>query len=172
MPSIVGWLECRLYSDKAVRFPVCVTPFRGGSPRKEGTPECKQHSRRTWPLLTRIGWTPHDRGGQRPWNIIAAAHRVSFSTPSEKCFFAKELFCFAVANRFERVFAKRKKKQWQHWETREWPWHGTILFFRSTKACFSGFQIKTAKYTAQSYGESGQTHYEHHIKWIQDVVIL
>lgn len=26
---------------------VCVTPFRGGSPRKEGTPECKQHSRRT-----------------------------------------------------------------------------------------------------------------------------
>lgn len=84
MPSIVGWLECRLYSKKALWFPVYVTLLSGGSSGMEGTLECKQHSRWAWPLPTQIAWTPYDRRGQQPWNIIAAAHRLSFYRPNEK----------------------------------------------------------------------------------------
>lgn len=110
MPSIVGWLECRQYSDKAVWFPVYVTPFSGGRSGKEGTPECKQHSRWAWPLLTQIGWTPYDCRGQQPWNIIAAAHRLSFYFPNEKPL-SQQAVLSHCCKRIQALYCKKRAKK-------------------------------------------------------------
>lgn len=39
----------------------------------------------------------------------------------------------------------KKKPQWQHRKTREWPWHEHILFFRNTKTFFRGSKHKFSK---------------------------
>ena len=80
---------CRLAGTQTVLGQGCVISsvcdtIEWMTPQEGGTPECKQHSRWIWPLLTQIGWTPYDRRGQQPWNIIAAAHRLSFCFPNEK----------------------------------------------------------------------------------------
>lgn len=109
MPNIVGWLECRLYLDTAVWFPVCVTLFSGCRLRKEGTPECKQHSRWTWPLLTQIGWTPLWPQGTTALKCYCCSTQTIILLSQWKASFPEELLRL-TANRCEDFIAKRKKK--------------------------------------------------------------
>lgn len=72
----------------------------------------------------------------------------SSSFSNEKPLWQSEV-CFTVTNRFKLFFCKRenekKKTQWQHRKTREWPWHEHILFFRNTKTFFRGSKHKFSK---------------------------
>lgn len=87
---------------------VCDT-IHGWCLTKEGVPECKQHSRWAWPLVTRIGWTPCDRRGQQHWNIIAtAANHPAFPM---KSLFGKAKSVSQLQTDSSSFFAKGKMKK-------------------------------------------------------------